>query len=228
MREGDDDAFVTTSVSIKTDAFSCSETRNTNFLIEAISTGDACAVRRLIDAGQDPNMSADWYKYACVPPLALALQQRHFGIARALINSGADVLFGFDEADGISSAMSSAIVLGGEEAIQLLLDAGHPVTRGMLMQAVRASRPIPFPQAQHIFTSPTHLRCARDARHSAWRSPDRTRKERDWWNRDVLATENQRTTGMHAVHNGEWHPKFVLGRRAPTCAYDTDNTATFD
>ena len=24
-----------------------------------------------------------------------------------------------------------------------------------------------------------------------------------WWNRDVLATENQRTTGMHAVHNGE-------------------------
>jgi hypothetical protein len=52
-----------------------------------------------------------------------------------LIEHGADVMFGFDR-DGISSAMSSAIVFGGEEAVQLLLDARHPVTHGALMLAV--------------------------------------------------------------------------------------------
>jgi hypothetical protein len=128
--------FRTTAVEVRTNAFSRNETRATSFLIEAIASGDAAAVRRLLDAGQDPDMTADWHKYACVPPLAYALQMRQFGIARTLIEYGADVLDGFDPI-GLSSAMSSAVVFGGEEGVQLMLDAGHPITRGVLMLAVR-------------------------------------------------------------------------------------------
>ncbi len=36
-----------------------------------------------------------------------------------------------------------------------------------------------------------------------------------WWNRDVLATENQRKTALHALRTGSWHPTFVLGRHKP-------------
>jgi hypothetical protein len=107
----------------------------TTVFIEAIASSDDATVRRLLEAGQDPSMTTDWHKYACVPPLAYALQLRQFGIARTLIEYGADL--GFDPIDGISSAMSSAIAYGGEEGVQLLLDAGHPITRGVLMMAVK-------------------------------------------------------------------------------------------
>ena len=135
----DEAELLTTAVEIKTTAFSRHESRYTSFLIEAISGGDDDAVRRLLAAGQDPDMKADWYRYACIPPLALAMQQREFGIARMLIEHGADVRFNFDENDGwqCSTAMTSAILFGGEVGIQMLLDAGHPVTRGMLMLAIK-------------------------------------------------------------------------------------------
>ena len=132
--ELDDPGFISTAVVVSTTEFSRSETRDTSFLIEAIVTGDGDAVRRLLAAGQDPNMVADWSRFATVPPLALALQAREIGIARTLVQHGADAMAGFDE-DGFSSAMSSAICHGGEEAVQLLLDAGHPVTRGALLLA---------------------------------------------------------------------------------------------
>jgi hypothetical protein len=104
-------------------------------LIDAIASSVEADVRKLLDAGQDPNMTADWYKYACVPPLAYAMQLRQFDIARTLIEYGAG--FGLSD-DGISSAMSAAIVFGGEEGVNLLLDAGHPITRAALMLAVGA------------------------------------------------------------------------------------------
>jgi ankyrin repeat protein len=127
--------FRSTAVSVQTTEFTRNEMRATSFLIEAIASSDEAAVRKLLDAGQDPNMSTDWYKYACVPPLAYALQLRQFDIARTLIKYGAG--FGPSD-DGVSSAMSAAIAFGGDEGVKLLLDAGHPITRGALMLAVEA------------------------------------------------------------------------------------------
>ena len=141
MSTANNAVFFTTSVDVNTTTFCRHETRDTSFLIEAISVGDADAVRRLLAAGEDPNMKADWHRYACVPPLALAMQQREFDVARTLILHGADAMFNFDGNDGLqcSTAMTSAIMYGGEEGVQMLLDAGHPVTRGMLMLALKGS-----------------------------------------------------------------------------------------
>ena len=151
MRPSTDDVFVTTKVGVNTTTFARHETRD---MIEAILIGDIEGVRRLLAAGLDPNMKTDWHRYSCVPPLALAMQQRQFDVARTLIEHGADAMFNFDDGLQCSTAMTSAIMYGGEEAVQILLDAGHPITQGMLTIALKGStyrdwigRPLTSPHA---------------------------------------------------------------------------------
>ena len=136
----DDERYCSTAVTIESDAFSRTKTLATSFLIEAIMKGDVDGVKEQLSAGQDPNMEEDWHKYACVPPLACALQARQIDVAKVLIESGADVMFGYDDDEGgggVSSPMASAICFGGLDAVELLLDNGHPLTRGMIALAVR-------------------------------------------------------------------------------------------
>ena len=133
----DDDRYCSTAVTIESDAFSRTKTHATSFLIEAIMKGDVDGVKEQLSAGQDPNMKDDWHKYACVPPLACALQARQIDVAKVLIESGADVMLGYDVEGDVSSPMASAICFGGLDAVELLLDNGHPLTRGMIALAVR-------------------------------------------------------------------------------------------
>lgn len=88
-------------------------------LLDAILRDDAAAVKKLIAQGEDPNVVI---MGTPTPVLWEAAQKNKPKAARALIESGADVMFKFKNTNG--SVLHQAAFYGGRELLTLLLDAG--------------------------------------------------------------------------------------------------------
>lgn len=88
-------------------------------LLDAIRRDDAAAVKKLIAQGEDPNVVI---MGTPTPVLWEAAKQNKPKAARALIESGADVLFKFKSNN--ATILHQAAFYGGRELLTVLLDAG--------------------------------------------------------------------------------------------------------
>ncbi|MBP3366559.1 MAG: ankyrin repeat domain-containing protein [Treponema sp.] len=88
-------------------------------LLDAIQRDDAAAVKKLIAQGEDPNTVI---MGTPTPVLWEAAKQNKPKAARALIESGADVLFKFKSNN--ATVLHQAAFYGGRELLTVLLDAG--------------------------------------------------------------------------------------------------------
>lgn len=90
--------------------------RSPSSMFEAINRGDDGAVRWLLAIGADPNKAS----YDGLTPLELAVARGRTEIARMLIGRGAQV----NTAEGVTSALHRATLLGRADEIELLLAHG--------------------------------------------------------------------------------------------------------
>lgn len=109
-------------------------------LINAIMKDDIEAVNILLETGQDPNMQDEWSVYCTMPPLTYSIQLGYLDIAKVLLDKGADVMVGAMTSFNCSSAMTVAIVKNNIEAVELLLQYGHPINKDVFMFSMKCKR----------------------------------------------------------------------------------------
>jgi ankyrin repeat protein len=109
-------------------------------ICQAVISGQHRIVKRLLAAGEDPDRRT--VTYLDYTPLMWAISYDRYGIAKQLLDAGADI--DAQDADG-KTALHQAIVKGDLKAVQFLINHGSDIEIGWAREIYE----IPMSPAKH-------------------------------------------------------------------------------